>query len=680
MTNRLLISCICWATTLFTFGQTTCDKAADMVATIKKFHYDAKPIDSSFSELFCDILLDNTDAYGLFLSSEDVSELKTASYSLVKDLESDSCIFYRKFSGIIKKGINDSKSLLEQLNDQPFAIIKHDSITIDRGKVFVQQSEIEYRWKKWLQYLTKKSIDEEEFSSTQIDSIYRNVLSLEQCRIDSYFTNNSLDTKISEWYLTSLANTFDPHTTFFSNDNKESFYGSLSDENYSFGFDLDRNERGQLKVSTVTPGGAAWNSNRVNEGVILNSVIANKVVKDFNCIRYDEAMNFLNSSEVKNAKFIFETERGVLDTVSLSKTLITVQENIVQSFILKDSLSTIGYIYLPSFYTSENEFGISTNGCSADISREIIRLKNEGIEALIIDVRGNGGGHMLEAINLVGIFIDYGTIGVIDEGDGKPTLIKDMNRGLIYDGPLTVMIDEFSASASEFFAVTLQDYNRAIIVGSTSFGKSTSQILLPIESHRYLSPQHMNFEPKNFVKLTVNCFYRVNGDTYQGRGVVPDILFPSIYDGLEIGEKASPSAIIADHIDKETYFKTPYTLPRKEVKQKYEIRNADNRYFKLVTDISVHYSKYWKTTTYSIGLNTDNKNSNDYFDGLEEFYAYEFEAPYAVNNPSYLSGYSNELDSEKEINSSVMEDIIEDQGIIEAFLVTIDLINTKINK
>ena len=648
-----------------------------MVATINKFHYDAKPIDSSFSELFCDILLDKADTYGLFLSSENVSELRTASYDLANDLEKNSCVFYTKFEAIIKKGINDSKSFLEHSNTQSFSIIKEDSITIDRGKFYVQKSEIEKRWKKWLQYLTVNTIDGEEVSASELDSIYQTVLSREQCRLDSYFINNSLDNKVSEWYLTSLANSFDPHTNYFSNDTKESFYGSISDENYSFGFDLDRNNSGQLKVASIIPGGAAWNSNRVNEGVILNSVIANKKVLDFSCIRYDEAMNFLNSSEVESAKFIFETERGVLDTVTLSKTLITVQENIVQSFILKDSSRTVGYIYLPSFYTSENEFGISTNGCSADISREILRLKSEGIEALIIDLRSNGGGHMLEAINLIGIFIDYGTLGVIDSGNEKPALIKDMNRGLIYDGPLTVMIDEFSASASEFFAVTLQDYNRALIVGSTSFGKSTAQTVLPIVSHRYASPEDLDFEPKDFVKLTVNCFYRVNGDTYQRKGVVPDIIFPSIFDGLETGEKASPSAIKATHIDKETYFKTPYTLERAEVKQKYEIRNTNSPYFKLVNDVSVLYAKHYRTITYPIGLNSNKNKSDTYIDGLEEYNAFTPKAPYNVNNPSYLSGYSNSLDSEKEINSSVMEDIEEDQEIIETFLITIDLINIK---
>ncbi|HZH87144.1 MAG TPA: S41 family peptidase [Brumimicrobium sp.] len=679
MKINLIVFCICVITTTTT-AQTTCEKAADMVATINQFHYEAKPIDSSFSELFCELLIDKVDAYGLFLSSEDVSALKSASYFIANDIKSDSCVFYDQFTELINNGINASKSILEKLNNQDFALMEGDSITLDRGKFFVKQSEIENRWKKWLQYLTVSAIETESVESAQLDSIYRTILSREQCRLDSYFINNSLDKKMSEWYLTSIANTFDPHTNYFSGDNKESYFGSLSDEGYSFGFDLDRNESGRLKVASVIPGGAAWKSNRVNEGLILNSVIANEKVKDFSCIRFDDAMNFLNSSDLKNAKFIFETEKGVLDTISLSKTLITVQENIVQSFILKDSINTVGYIYLPSFYSSENEYGISTNGCAADISREIIRLKKEGIEALIIDLRNNGGGHMLEAVNLIGIFIDYGTLGAIDDVGKKPVLIKDMNRGLIYDGPLTVMINEYSASASEFFAVTLQDYHRALIVGSTSFGKSTAQTVLPIEAHRYPSPEQMDFESKDFVKLTVSRFYRVNGDTYQGHGVIPDLIFPSILDGLETGEQASPSALLANHIDKETYFKTPYTLPRTELKEMFDIRNANNPYFKLVEDISVLHSDYWKTTTYFIGLNSNNKQLDAYLEGLEEYHSFELRSPYTVNNPSYLAGYSNQHDSEKEINSTVMEDIKEDQAIIETFMVTQDLINIKNNK
>lgn len=680
MRNRLIIFLISLIPTISTFSQSTCEKASDLVGTINKFHYNAKSIDSSFSEMFLEILLDKSDRYGLFLSSEDIKELKIASNYLADDLESDSCIFYEKFASILKLRISDSKSFLQQLDSQSFSIIKNDSIKIDNGKYFVSKSEINHRWKKWLQYLTITTVDGEEVTKLELDSVYRTVLSREQCRLESYFINNSLETKISELYLTSLANTFDPHTSYFSSGNKESFYEGLSDESLSFGFDLDRNERGQLKVASIIPGGAAWLSNSINEGIILSTVIANDMVKDFTCIRYDEAMNFLNSSKVKSAKFVFEMESGVLDTVSLSKTLISVQENIVQSFILKDSTSTIGYIYLPSFYTSENEFGISTNGCSADISKELIRLKREGIEGLIIDLRSNGGGHMLEAINLIGIFIDYGTLGVIDSKDEKPVLIKDMNRGLIYNGPLTVMIDEFSASASEFFAVTLQDYNRALVVGSTSYGKSTAQTVLPIESHRYLSPDLMDFEPKDFVKLTVNRFYRVNGDTYQRQGVEPDITFPSIFDGLETGERSSPTAILANHIDKETYFKTPFTLPRKKVKEKYEIRNANNPYFEVVKNVSSLYSKYWETTVYPIGLNSTNVHRAAYIEGLEKYSEYSVTSPYNVNNPSYLAGYSNRHDSEKEINASAMEEIKEDLGIIEAFLITKDLINIKNNK
>lgn len=680
MRNHLVFVFTILVSTAFTFSQSTCEKATDMVATINKFHYDAKQVDSSFSQTFLDILLDKSDRYGLFLSSEDIIELEKSSRFLTEDLKGNSCVFYDNFASLLKKRVSDSKSFLEQLNDQSFSLIKSDSITIDNGKHFVSKAELEYRWKKWLQYLTVKTIDSGEVTSKEVDSVYRTVLSREQCRLESYFINNNLDKKVSELYLSSIANTFDPHTSYFSSSNKESFYDGLSDESLSFGFDLDRNERGQLKVASIVPGGAAWLSNKINEGIILSSVIVNGKVRDFSCIRYSEAMSFLNSSTVKSAKFVFEMESGVLDTVSLSKTLVSVQENIVQSFILKDSTSTIGYIYLPSFYTSENEFGVSTNGCSADISRELIRLKREGIEGLIIDLRNNGGGHMLEAINLIGIFIDYGTLGIIDGKDEKPSLIKDMNRGLIYNGPLTIMIDEFSASASEFFAVTMQDYNRAIIVGSTSYGKSTAQTVLPIESHRYLSPDLMDFEPTDFVKLTVSRFYRVNGETYQRQGVVPDIVFPSIFDGLETGERSSPTAILANHIDKETYFKTRFALPREELKARYETRNTNNPYFELVRNTSTLYMKYWNSTTYPIGLNSKDVHRTAYLEGLDKFAEYSVSAPYSVNNPSYLAGYSNRHDSEKEINATAMEGIKEDPGIVEAYLVTKDLINIKNNK
>tara|TARA_B100000508_G_scaffold47307_1_gene36827 strand:+ start:19348 stop:21435 length:2088 start_codon:yes stop_codon:yes gene_type:complete len=662
------------------FAQTTCEKASDMVSTIEKFHYNAKPIDSAFSEMFCKLLLDKVDQYGLFLTKKDVKELNSASYNISIDLEEKKCDFYNLYSNVLKEGISNAKNLLAKRNNERFVPNTGDSIVIEHGAYFVSSSDLENRWSKWLQYLTNKRLYGIDYSSSQIDSIYQQVLALEQCRIDSYFINNGLDDKVSEWYLSALANTFDPHTTYFSNSKKESFDDQLSDENYSFGLELNRTERGELKVASIVPGGAAWKSNSVNEGDILNAVIVKEETKDFSCIGYSEAVNFLNSGDVNSAQFIFQTRQGVIDTVKLNKTKITVQENIVQSFILSDSSRTVGYIYLPSFYSSGNNLGLSTNGCSADISREIIRLKKEGIEALIIDLRGNGGGHMLEAINLIGIFINYGTLGIIDSKDEKSSLIKDMNRGLIYDGPITVMIDEYSASASEFFAVTLQDYNRAVIVGSTSYGKSTAQSIFPIEAHKYFSPELMEEEPEGYVKVTVSRFYRVNGDTYQRQGVIPDIKLPSFYDEVQMGEKVAPSSLPPNQIERETYFSTYHTVPRQKLLDKFELRSRNSEYFSLMKKFSGVYSDYRKENKYALDLEGINEREDKYVEMLESYYAFETNSPYDVNNPAYLSGYSNMHDSEKEINALVMNDIAEDQEIIEAYFVTLDLINFKNNE
>ncbi|MDX1651156.1 MAG: S41 family peptidase [Brumimicrobium sp.] len=648
-----------------------------MLATIQKFHFKPNQVDSNFCELFLSILLKKSDAYGLFLVKEDVEQLKLAAYGIIDENGSGNCTFFDSFSALMKQRIENSRILLEGMSNQNLILPEKDSLIIDQGKYFASQNEIGLRWKKWIQYLTLKAIDGRELSTTEVDSLYHLVLSRETCRIGSYYVNNDLETKLSELYLTSLANTFDPHTTFFSKNVKENFFGGLSDESLSFGFDLSRNELGQLVVASIIPGGAAWLSNKINEGAVLNAVISATEIKDFRCIGYEEALGFLNDSKLQSAKFVFEMEAGEMDTVGLSKTLLSVQENIVQSFILNDSLSKIGYIYLPSFYTSQNEFGVSTNGCSADISRELLRLKNEGIEGLIIDLRGNGGGHMPEAINLIGIFIDYGTLGVIHSGKEKPILIKDMNRGLIYSGPLTVMIDQFSASASEFFAVTLQDYNRAIIVGSTSYGKSTAQTVLPIEAHRYDSPNLIDFEPENFVKLTVNTFYRVNGESYQAKGVVPDIIFPSRFDNFEIGEGSNPTSIIAMPIEKETYFKTPYSIPREQLRILFYSRVSNDPYFDNIKELAKLYSNYWNSSTYLYGLKAENRLRLTYLEQLEKLNSVDFETPYIVQNPSYLAGYSNSFDKEKEINAYAMEEIVNDRGIVEAFLITKNLINLK---
>jgi carboxyl-terminal processing protease len=244
---------------------------------------------------------------------------------------------------------------------------------------------------------------------------------------------------------------------------------------------------------------------------------------------------------------------GTTMSVKLTKAKLKVEENSISSFVLEGK-KRIGYIRLPDFYSSvwENK---NVMGCSNDVAKEILKLRKDSIEGLIIDLRFNGGGSLAEAVNLAGIFIDEGPLSVTHFRGEKPVLLKDMNRGTIYDGPLLVLINRASASASEFVAAALQDYRRALIAGSTSYGKGTGQTIVPVDTaYNLQGDYHESKKNFGYLKITCHKIYRLDGKTYQKKGVVPDVLIPDMYDHVLDRESDSPLCLQYDSITKKVLY------------------------------------------------------------------------------------------------------------------------------
>lgn len=197
----------------------------------------------------------------------------------------------------------------------------------------------------------------------------------------------------------------------------------------------------------------------------------------------------------------------------------------------------IGYIYLPEFYA---DFDKPNGARSAkDVAKEVEKLKNEKVEGIVLDLRGNGGGSLYDVVEIAGLFIDEGPVVQVKGRGDKSQVLKDKNKGVLYDGPLAVLVDETSASASEIFAAAIQDYKRGIIVGSTStYGKGTVQRNIPLNPENEIQLFGSSAkEDLGTVKLTLQKFYRINGDATQLRGVIPDVILPDRYDFLKSGKK-----------------------------------------------------------------------------------------------------------------------------------------------
>jgi carboxyl-terminal processing protease len=264
------------------------------------------------------------------------------------------------------------------------------------------------------------------------------------------------------------------------------------------------------------------------------------------------------------------------------------EESYVRSFVLAGK-NRIGYLSLPDFYTRWGNEGEGSR-CANDVAKEILKLKKEKIDGLILDVRYNGGGSLQEAVALAGIFIDEGTLGFLKDRQ-KTIPLKDINRGTIYDGPLLVMVNGQSASASEFLAAALQDYHRAMIVGSRTFGKASAQNIFPLDRTQNLSSLENIKNYIGYATITTDKLYRATGKSAQGYGVEPDIALPDIFELLDYHEAELPFALPADTLARKSYLKTLPPIPLRELQERTRARLDQREPFRELKSILASFAE-----------------------------------------------------------------------------------------
>jgi carboxyl-terminal processing protease len=261
--------------------------------------------------------------------------------------------------------------------------------------------------------------------------------------------------------------------------------------------------------------------------------------------------------------------------VTIEKQLIKDEANMVYSFIVEEKNKKFGYLKIPSFYADFE--GNSGRGCAEDAAMEVLKLQKENIKGLIIDLVDNGGGSMEEAIKLAGMFIDSGPISIIIDNKQLHTIIKDPYEGMLFKDAIVVLINGNTASASEFFASILQDYNRALLLGSSTLGKATMQTILPLDKN----------DNENFLKLTINKFYRITGKSNQALGITPNVSLPIIYETVYPKESNSPSSFKNDSLTTQLHFK-PFLktglLEKIAINSKKRI--ASNPYFNEIKEVN----------------------------------------------------------------------------------------------
>lgn len=581
-------------------------KALTLRRFLEQNHYLPVKWNDSASILLYTKWMEELDDEKLFFTQADMGLLEPYKTKLDDEMTGKGWDFFNRSTSLYRAGVLKADSLIQALLAKPLDFSKPDNMQWPCNNYAANLTELSMRWQKLLKWRVLETIASKlteagkplteqlpaDFAKLEKE-VREKVKKRERAYVGSILKTVPLFTlAMEDDYLNAIAWCYDPHTNYMNTKEKKEFDVEMSASEYSAGFDLEENEKGEKAISFLQPGGSAWRSGQLHTGDLLVAIKSEGVEKKLDDIEDEEELDkLLGSNSQSELEVTVRTTAGEIKTVKLNKEKITDEEGIVKSYVLHAS-KNIGYINLPGFYSREDETitddrDIKYDGCANDVSKEIVKLRKDTISGLILDLRYNGGGSMWEAMQLAGIFIDIGPVASVKDKDGKLHFLKDPNRGTIYDGPLMVLINGASASASEFVSAVLQDYNRAIIVGGATYGKGTAQIVLPMDT---LAPSK-NKTYEDFVKVTQQKFYRVNGGTTQWKGVIPDIELPDIYADESFKEKANSSALQPDNVRAGIY-QASAAMPVQVLKTKSGLRISNDPFFKSIADFSKWLKEY----------------------------------------------------------------------------------------
>jgi len=546
-------------------------------------HYSPRVIDDKFSKEVFDAYLKTLDPEKNILLQTDIDSLKVFATSIDDEIHGAAIQFEPAANAIYERRAKEIKAIFESIIDKPFDFTTDDSLIVDTDKMSYASNEAE-RVKRWNQAIKYKVLDryvsliedrEKHAKAKAIadtskikDTVKDNFIVKTDLELEAdaratikknYIKRFSLlektfdKEKRFESFLNTITGLMDPHTDYFAPVEKRSFTEQMSGTFYGIGAQLTQDDNG-VKIASIQPGGAAWKSGLlvVNDVIVKIAQGAEEPV-DVTGYETTEAVKLIRGDLGTEVRLTVRKPDGNTKVVSLIREKIVLDEGFARSAVIQNGNEKIGYILLPDFYADfEREDGAR---CSKDIAKEVEKLKAEKVKGIIIDVRYNGGGSLYEVVQMVGMFIDKGPVVQIRSKEGRSQILADETPGILYDGPLVVMVNEFSASASEIFAAAIQDYKRGLIVGSTSsYGKGTVQ--RNVAFGKPLDAMGIQTE-YGAVKLTFQKFYRVTGSSTQRKGVVPDVVFPDDYEFLKYREKDNPSALPWDEMERAKFI--PWT-------------------------------------------------------------------------------------------------------------------------
>jgi carboxyl-terminal processing protease len=574
-----------------------------MLRVLRNTHYRPVEIDDNYSHKVFDTYLKRNDFNKKIFLQSDVDALKSKYYGQIDDeVKGETFVFFDETVSIINERVKEDKQYYTEILSKPFDFTVKESVELDPDKLGYPKDKAEMKesWRLFLKYQVmvrfvelkneqKKAIEEKKpnFIEKADSTLER------EARLKVLKTENDIFDRLSKVdrddrmsiYLNVVTGIYDPHTEFFPPADKASFDIQMTGQLEGIGATLQEKD-GYIKVTSIVPGSPSWKQGQLKPGdLILKVGQGDKEPIDIVGMRVDEAVKHIRGKKGTEVRLTVQKPDGSTIVIPIIRDVVILEETFAQSAII-DQQKKIGYIRLPSFYGnfSRNEAG---HTCSEDIRKEIQKLKAEKVSGIILDVRDNGGGLLMEVCKMMGLFIPEGPVVQVKTRAQGVNIYDDRDDGsIVYDGPLVVLINENSASASEILAAAVQDYKRGVIVGSSAstFGKGTVQNFYDLDEFATRGDNSM--KPLGQVKVTIQKFYRVNGGSTQLKGVVPEVQLPGYYSFDEQGEKDLDYPMEWDQIPPAPYKVWKDAPAYDKLKTASAARIAKNQYFQLIAQKS----------------------------------------------------------------------------------------------
>ncbi len=580
---------------------------------LQKGHYDPKDINDEFSADVYENFIKGLDPLKRYFLASDIVEFSKYKTEIDDQIKNKDLSFFDLVYNRFQERMEDVKKIYPDVLSKPFDFDEKEVINVDYDNLTYATSlkDLQSRWKQQLKFTTlsgyydmveeqrkkeegissskgtkaKEAMDssetDEPFTPKPLTELEKKARETTKNSLDEYF-DFTKDLERKDYfaiYLNTIVEVYDPHSNYFAPPEKDRFDLQMSGKLEGIGARLQK-KNDYITVIEIISGGPAWRSEKIEVGDAIMKVRqeGEKDAVSIIGMRIDDAVKLIKGPKGTNVTLTIKNVDGTISDRTITRDVVELEETYAKSSLIEKDDRKFGLINLPQFYFDMENY--KERNAATDVKKEILRLKEEGMEGLVLDLRDNGGGSLRTAVDIAGLFIKKGPVVQVASAGNKEVL-EDKNNEIVWDGPLVILVNELSASASEILAAAMQDYKRAIIIGSKqTYGKGTVQNV--IDLNQWLRKNDLG--DMGALKITSQKFYRVNGGSTQLEGVKSDVVMPDRYSYIDIGERDYPNPLPYDKIDAAKYDLWDGYIDYDETIQKSKARMDQNEQLTLIDD------------------------------------------------------------------------------------------------